>query len=90
MEIKSWDDLQKEFEQLEFIIKEKLSEEKSEHNKSIIAFESRVENLIKMGAGDRETALRWIHGAEDTKGNDEYLCFSLGLPYGYFKVQKVA
>lgn len=48
-------------------------------------FERRVESLIVMGAKDRETAMRWIHQAENTDGDDEYLCYSLGLRYGYFK-----
>ena len=37
------------------------------------------------GARTREQALRWIHEAEGTQGDDEYLCFTVGLPYGYFR-----
>ncbi len=48
-------------------------------------FEARIQTIIISGAGDRATALRWIHDAENTNGDDEYLCYTVGLPYGYFK-----
>jgi len=50
-----------------------------------IAVEARIVDLIAMGAKTRADALRWLHDAEDTQGDDDYLCYSLGLPYGYFK-----
>jgi hypothetical protein len=37
------------------------------------------------GAKDRATAMRWIHEAEDTQGDDDYLAYTLGLPYQYFR-----
>ena len=46
-------------------------------------FEMRVLNLLQTGAKDREMALRWIHEAEGSDGDDEYLCYLLGLPYRY-------
>jgi len=52
--------------------------------KAIVAFEDRVQILLGMGADDREQALSWIHEAEGSNGDDEYLCFLLGLPYRYF------
>ena len=51
-------------------------------------FEMRVLSLYQMGAKDRAMALRWIHEAEETGGDDEYLCYTLGLPYRYFAVDK--
>ena len=48
-------------------------------------FEMRVLSLLQTGAKDRDMALRWIHEAEETNGDDEYLCYTVGLPYGYFK-----
>ena len=50
-------------------------------------FEMRVLSLLQTGAKDREMAMRWIHEAEGSDGDDEYLCFLLGLPYRYFAVQ---
>ena len=52
---------------------------------AIFSFEKRVDDLIFSGAKDRATAIRWIHEAEDTRGDDEYLCYTLGLPYQYFR-----
>jgi len=48
-------------------------------------FEMRVLSLLQTGAKDREMALRWIHEAEGSNGDEEYLCFLLGVSYGYFK-----
>ena len=47
-------------------------------------FEMRMLSLLQTGAKDREMALRWIHEAEGSNGDDEYLCYLLGLPYRYF------
>ena len=52
---------------------------------AIFSFEKRVSDLIFSGAKDRATAIRWIHEAEDTNGDDEYLAWTLSLPYGYFR-----
>ena len=54
-------------------------EEKAMHE-----FEMRMQDLLSSGAQDREMALRWIHEAEGSDGDDEYLCYLLGLPYRYF------
>jgi len=53
------------------------------------AFELRIVDLLSSGAKDREMAMRWIHEAEGSDGDDEYLCYLLGLPYRYF-VKEVA
>lgn len=52
---------------------------------AVLRFSKRVEDTIKSGARDRETALRWIHEADGSNGDDEYLCYLNGLPYGFFK-----
>jgi len=52
---------------------------------AIFSFEKRISDLMFLGAKDRATAMRWIHEAEDTQGDDEYLCYTLGLPYQYFR-----
>jgi len=60
--------------------KEQLAQEEvAQHD-----FEMRVLGLLQTGAKDREMALRWIHEAEGSNGDDEYLCYLLGLPYRYF------
>ena len=52
---------------------------------AIFSFEKRINDLVYSGAKDRATAMRWIHEAEGTQGDDEYLCYTLGLPYQYFR-----
>jgi hypothetical protein len=52
-------------------------------------FEMRMLSLLQTGAKDREMAMRWIHEAEGSDGDDEYLCFLLGLPYRYFVKETV-
>jgi len=52
---------------------------------NIKRFEERVASIIQLGAKDRAMALRWIHEAEGSDGDDEYLCFRVGVPYGYIK-----
>ena len=62
--------------------------EKARHEaeaQAVTLFSKRVEDTIKSGAKDRETALRWIHEADGTNGDDEYLCYLNCLPYGFFK-----
>jgi len=53
-------------------------------------FEMRILNLLQSGASDREMALRWIHEAEGSDGDEEYLCYLVGLSYGYFRTKEVA
>jgi hypothetical protein len=66
------------------------AEEKRAQEQAAQRFEKRIEDTITSGAGDRQTALRWIHQAEDTNGDDEFLCYSLGLPFNYIKRDAVA
>jgi hypothetical protein len=87
----SWSetDFEREFFQLSVTIAEedrvrKESEEKASHD-----FEMRILSLQQTGATDREMALRWVHEAEGSDGDDEYLCFLIGLPYGYFRKETV-
>lgn len=49
-------------------------------------FEMRVQSILSCGAKDRAMALRWIHEAEGSNGDDEFLCYLVGLPYRYFAV----
>ena len=53
------------------------------------AFEMRVQSIMACGAKDRAMALRWIHEAEGSDGDDEYLCYLVGLPYRYLAKEAV-
>jgi len=79
-------DFQKEFETLQFIIDRENVIRKEREETAAHEFEMRVQDLLRSGAKDRAMALRWIHEAEETGGDDEYLCYCVGLPYGYFRV----
>jgi hypothetical protein len=74
-----------EFKELgEIIDREEKVRVQAQQN-AMFSFEKRVDDLIFSGARDRATAIRWIHEAEGTMGDDEYLCYTLGLPYMYFR-----
>jgi len=74
-----------EFETLGKVIeREEIARKESEAQASI-RFEAQIQSMISSGAKNREAALAWIHEAEGSNGDDEYLCFLLGLPYGYFR-----
>jgi hypothetical protein len=74
-----------EFKELgEIIDREEIARKSAEANATEL-FERRVAELISVGAKDYEMAMRWIHEAEETYGDDDYLAYTLGLPYQYFR-----
>jgi hypothetical protein len=83
-------DFLKEFGYLNLVIEREAVLRKEAEAKAVAKFEQHVINTICMGARDRETALRWIMEASDANGDWEYLCYTLGLPYRYFAVDKAA
>jgi hypothetical protein len=75
----------KEIDYLQEVIERNAALRVIEEDVAIQRFEERIQQILAVGAKDRAMALRWIHEAEDTDGDDEYLCFRVGIPYGYFK-----
>ena len=73
-----------EFVSLSKTIESNYKDQLASEAKAIERFEAQVTSFIESGAKTRETAIRWFHEAEQTNGDEEYLCFCLGLPYGYF------
>ena len=74
-----------EFETLGRVIeREEIARKESEASASV-RFEAQMDSLMQSGAVSRDAALKWIHEAEGSDGDDEYLCFLLGLSYGYFR-----
>ena len=63
---------------------EVVKQEKEDQKQAIARFENQIERMRRRRI-DRATALGWVHDAEGTDGDNEYLCYKLGLPYGYFK-----
>lgn len=79
------EDFDREFAELGGIIDREEEDRKEREAEAIKHFEFRILDLMGAGARDRATALRWIHEAENTQGDDDYLAWTLGLPYQYFR-----
>ena len=73
------------FEQLGEVIQREDAQRKIAEVEAAKRFEAQIDSLIAAGAVSRDAALKWIHEAEGSNGDDEYLCFLLGLRYGYFR-----
>jgi hypothetical protein len=83
-------DFEREFVSLSKTIDANYKQQLEQEARAQHDFEIRMLDLLMSGAKDREMAMRWIHEAEGSDGDDEYLCFLLGLPYRYFVVDKAA
>jgi len=62
------------------VAQERLAQAQAEHD-----FQCRVASLMHLGARDFETAIRWLHEAHNTLGDDDYLEYQLGVGYGYIR-----
>lgn len=82
----AWDEatFESEFNYLQDLIAKNEQERRIAEHEAAHAFEMRIQSILACGAKDREMALRWIHEAEGSNGDDEYLCYLVGLPYRYF------
>ena len=76
---------EKEFESLADTIEENNIREEIAEKEAVVLLENRIASLMQSGAKDRAMAIRWIAEAEECGGDMEYLCFLVGVPYGYFK-----
>lgn len=87
IDTRSWteQDFEREFAILSAVTEREEQSRRESELKAAQRFEKRIEETIQSGAGDRETALRWIHDADGSNGDDEYLCYLNGLSYGYFR-----
>ena len=74
-----------EFEQLAEVIQREEEQRKINESEAAVRFEEQLSVLMSTGARTREKAIAWVHEAEGSNGDDDYLCFLLGLPYGYFR-----
>jgi hypothetical protein len=85
-----WDLSSKSIEELEAIadrmtdaVCDAIQRQRLEEEEALRVFEKEVSGVIDMGAGDRETAIRWIVEGLDMGGyaTAEYACYNLGLSY---------
>ena len=79
------EDFDAEFEVLARVCKENNARRELAEQESVVVLEDRIAVLLSCGAKDRSMAIRWIAEAEECNGDMEYLCFLVGVPYGYFK-----
>ena len=78
-------DFDREFASLGQVIQAEEALRREMEAEATVRVEKAIDTLMRSGARDRATAIRWLHESHDTQGDDEYLCFQLGLPYGYFR-----
>ena len=86
----SMEELEEESRQVNAAAKAAYEEAKSLQESAAEVFEARVKVIMDSGAGDRETAIRWILDAEiapEDRGTQladaDYIRYKLGLPYSY-------
>lgn len=75
----AWNSLMLELEQ-------EIDRDHESKQKAIKDFDERIENLVKVGASDRDTAILWIIESLNLSEMDKmyggsYICYLLGLPY---------
>ena len=87
LDTSSWtlEDFDMAFEELSEVCKENAAIREAAETKAIEHLENRIKSLLRIGAKNRAMAIRWIAEAEECDGDMEYLCFLVGVPYGYFK-----
>ncbi len=59
--------------------------EEAREQAAVQTFERRIVEAIELGAADRTTAVKWLMDAEGADGDSDYMCFLVGIPYGYIK-----
>lgn len=81
---------QVEWDSLLVSLERTVAQDEIDEKRAIESFGLLVKKTIAHGAGDVETAHRWIMESSDCDGDWEHLCFQHGLPYSYFKVAVAA
>jgi hypothetical protein len=76
---------QAEWDWLCQVLEREMAFEREAQAQAVVRFGKLIEQTIASGAGDRETALRWIMESSDCFGDWDYLAYQHGLPYNYFK-----
>lgn len=80
----SLEDLKELYNQWAVIANQVAEEEKDLERQAVQEFEAQIAELIEMGAGSRETAIRWMleaHDEIDEQDDGSYVCYLYGLPY---------
>jgi hypothetical protein len=77
-------DFHKEIMVLEQVIAENGIQRLQDEAVAADKVERTILNLLEAGAKDREMCVRWLLEAHDCGEDRDYLCFLLGVAYGYF------
>lgn len=77
-------DFETEFEYLGYLIQRRIDDDNAAYDAAALRMESLIQNTIALGAGSRETAIRWLMDADNASGDIQYFCYLNGLRYGYF------
>lgn len=78
------DEKQATWDRLVRTMQDSAAEEKAAEQRAIASFEATVTKLAGNGLS-REQVIRALDDANDCNGDRDYLCYKLGLPYGYLK-----
>ena len=82
------EDFDREFKVLARVCRENAAMRDAQEAAAVVVLEDRIAVLLSCGAKDRAMAIRWIAEAEECDGDMEYLCFLVGVPYGYFTTKE--
>ena len=76
-------ELEEELDRLCAVAKAEREAEEQAEKAAYDKFEGRVAKTLKMGAGNRDIAIKWILQSEglDNEKDLSYICYSLGLGY---------
>lgn len=77
-------ELEAEYANLSRICEQNRIEEDAAEKQALIEFDELIANTIKLGAGDRETAIKWLVDGENLEWNEydlQYFFWGYGLSY---------
>ena len=80
------EDFGREFDFLGRVIEQQEQERILKEQQAIVQFERRLQELMKLGATDREDAIRWCMDADDARDLED-LAWRNELPWNYLRVQ---
>jgi hypothetical protein len=82
-------ELEEEYNYLQAQIERVMAEERAAEESALVEFNKLVEDTIALGAGDRETAIKWLMDAENVDTSYlqdvEHFFWSYGLSYELYR-----
>ena len=76
------DQLQAEWDSLYLAFENSVNEEEQLKAAALELLIAHIDNITKNNNVDVKTCIRWMHDAEGTNGDNEYLDYKLGVKYG--------